>query len=155
MTNWVGSIFGAFTRLSSIGMLTISTRWDVIVVLQSHSSSMCGSTCVPWAPTWAIVPPARNDRLAQRDRGGHADGFDGRIDATAVGQCQDRLPGLAARTVDDCGRAETAGHLEPIVIEIDHDDFAWRMELRGQERGKADRTRADDRDSATGAEPCH
>jgi hypothetical protein len=41
-----------------------------------------------------------------------------------------------------------------IVVEIDHDDLGRRIELRGEQRGEADRPRADDRDRASRLRPC-
>ena len=45
--------------------------------------------------------------------------------------------------------AEALGHLEAIVVEIDHDDLGRRVELRGEQRREPDRPRADDRHGAS------
>ena len=55
---------------------------------------------------------------------------------------------LPSRAVDDRRGAEALGHLEAIVVEIDHDDLGRRIELRGQQRGEPDRPDADDRHGA-------
>jgi hypothetical protein len=53
---------------------------------------------------------------------------------------------LSVLAVDRLRCAETPRHLEPVVIEINHDDLGGRIELRGEKRGEADRTGPDNRD---------
>ena len=55
---------------------------------------------------------------------------------------------LPSRAVDDRRGAEALRHFKAIVVEIDHDDLGRRVELRREQRGEPDRSRADDRHRA-------
>ena len=46
------------------------------------------------------------------------------------------------------GGAEFLGHRQPVVVEIDRDDFGRRVELRGEKRGEPDRPDTHDRHDA-------
>ena len=72
----------------------------------------------------------RDDLLAQLEGCRNADRFDRGIDADAVRETQDRLSGLAVRAVHDARRTERLGDVEPLLIEVDHNDFGRRVELR-------------------------
>ena len=140
--------------LSSIGVLTVSTSRVVMVMLRSHRLSRWRSTFVPCTPILAMVPPGGDDFLAHLERGRNAHRLDGRVDAALAGHLHDRLHGLAVGAVDGRRRAEALGHLEAVVVEIDHDDLGRRIELGGEQRGEADRPRADDRHGAARLQPC-
>jgi hypothetical protein len=43
---------------------------------------------------------------------------------------------------------EPSCDIKPVIIEVDHDDRGWRVELRGQQRGESNRTGADNRHRA-------
>jgi hypothetical protein len=63
----------------------------------------------------------------------------------AVCECLDRLCRLAVRAVDCLGCSERARHCQPIVVEVDHDDLGWRIELCRKQRGQTYRPCADNR----------
>ena len=65
-------------------------------------------------------------------------------------QCHDPLRRLSVRAVHDPCRAEQAGNLQTVVVEIDHHNFGGRVELRGKQNGKANRTGANDRHDVAG-----
>ena len=91
-----------------------------------------------------------NDRLADLEGGRYTDRLDGDIDASAVGQRHHALRGVAVGAVDQRRCAERPGDLQPLVVEIDHEDRRRRIELRGQQHREPDRPGADDRHAVSG-----
>ena len=143
------------TVLSSIGVLTVSTRRVVIVMLRSHSvlqmqvdlgcrARRRSRWCRPArrSPGRARRSPACRPPRSRRRR-------------RAAGQLHDLLRRprrrllLISRVAPNVLR-----HLEPVVVEVDHDDLRRRIELRGQQRREADRAGADDGHRARPAAPC-
>ena len=80
-------------------------------------------------PNVRDMPTRRNNFLASLKRGRNTHG---RIDSSSARQLQYGLRRLAVRAVDRCGRAEAFRCCEPVVIEVDDDDFGWRIELSRQ-----------------------
>src|SRR5450759_3710955 len=72
------------------------------------------------------------------------------VHTMAAGHCLDPLRRLAIRAVDRERRAKTPRDFQPVAVEIDHDDFRRRIELRGEHSGEADRAGADDRHRRAG-----
>ena len=60
-----------------------------------------------------------------------------------------RFGGVAVGAIDCRGGAEPLGHVQAVVIEIDHDDLGRRKELGREQCGEADRPGADDCDRAS------
>ena len=97
-----------------------------------------------------MTPPGATISSQMQERRGDADRLDRRVDADAARQRLDPLGRLAVGAVDRLRRAETPRDLQAVVVEIDHDDFGRRIELRREQRGEADRPRPDDRDARSG-----
>lgn len=93
--------------------------------------------------------PARgNDILANQERSRHANGLYGRIDTASARQFHHGFDSLVSRAIDRLRSTKPLRGLKAIIIEINHNDFGRRIELRGQQRCKTDRSGADDRDRA-------
>lgn len=92
----------------------------------------------------------RDDFLTQLERGGNAHRLNGGIN-TAIGRhLHQSFGSLAVGAVDGAGGAKAFGHLQAVVIKIDHDDLCRGIKLSGKKRGQTDRSGSDDRDSASG-----
>src|SRR5688572_32658497 len=87
------------------------------------------------------------NRLADVEGGRYADRFNRHIDALTCGQIHHALNRTAVSAVDQCGGAKRFGHVQTPVVEVDHHDAGWRVELGRQQGGEPDRARADDRHS--------
>ncbi|MDR7060624.1 hypothetical protein J2X38_002675 [Sphingopyxis sp. BE235] len=90
--------------------------------------------------------PGCDKQLTEFEGGGNADSLDHRVGAARIRHLHQRRRGVARAAVDRAGGAEPARDGEARLVQIDHDDPGGREELRREQRGKADRTRADDRD---------
>ena len=84
--------------------------------------------------------------LAKQEGSGDIDRFDRRIDTFTIGKCFHFVGNFPARAVDRLRSAECFGDLKAFVVDVDHDEFGGRIELRCQQGGEADRFRSDDRD---------
>ena len=73
----------------------------------------------------------RNHRLAGIKRCGNTDGLDRNVYAHTAGQFKNTFNRVFGLDVDDVGRTETCGHLEPIAVAVDHDQLARGIKLRG------------------------
>ena len=65
------------------------------------------------------------------------------------GERHDVIDSRAIRAVDERRRPELFRDPQPVGIEVDHQNRRGRIELRGQQRGQPDRTRAHDRHRVT------
>ena len=99
---------------------------------------------------FATRPPGRISSVASSNVCGHADGFHRHVGAEPVGELHHPLDGVLAAVVDRGVGAEAAGALEAAVGHVDRDDPPRRVQLRGEDRGEADRPGADDRHGVAG-----
>lgn len=68
----------------------------------------------------------------------------------AVGQRHHLLRCSSVRAVDRGRGTKALGDAEAVVVDIDHDDFGWYKELRGEQGCKPDRSGVNDGDTAPG-----
>src|SRR3546814_5770203 len=93
--------------------------------------------------------PARCDEfLAQPEGRRHADRLDRGIDALAFREIANQTHDGITRAVERVRGAEPARDSKAVVVEIDHDDASRRVELRGEQGRKPDRTSTSDRHAA-------
>ena len=92
-------------------------------------------------------PPAgRDDGLADVEGRRNPDRFDGHVGAGARAQLHHLVGGLSIGAVDQSGRAKLLSDREALVVQVDHDDRARRVELCREQHGEPDGSRAHDRD---------
>ena len=113
-------------------------------MLRSHSFSRCRATLTPCTPMLAITPPgamicSQSSKVAGMPTASMAVSTP-RLPVSFI----KRLDRLAVAAVDGLRRAEALGDLQAVVVEVDHDDLARRIELGGQQGGQTDRSGADD-----------
>jgi hypothetical protein len=80
-------------------------------------------------------PAGRDDVLANLKGRRNTNSLDRGIDTLAAGDCPDLFGGFSVRAVDRLCRAEAPCDLNPIYIQIDHDDFGRCIKLRGEQGG--------------------
>ena len=101
------------------------------------------------------VPARTNEVDGELEGLRGADGLDRDVRAKPSGELlDDSQRVLSARVHDDVG-SEPLRRLKPGVDEVDRDDVARAEEACGQDRGEADRSRADDRDDVARPASCH
>src|SRR3546814_7321976 len=97
------------------------------MLISDWSSDVCSSDL-----------PARCDEfLAQPEGRRHADRLDRGIDALAFREIANQTHDGITRAVERVRGAEPARDSKAVVVEIDHDDASRRVELRGEQIGRA------------------
>lgn len=91
----------------------------------------------------AITPPGCDDVLAKLERGGDTNRFNRRIDTLALRQRHHLSRCIFTARLYCLCRTEATCNCEAVLVEVDHDDFGWRVQLRRQQRRQADRPAAD------------
>src|SRR3546814_17683061 len=80
----------------------------------------------------------------------HADRLDRGIDALAIREIANQAHDVFTRAVERMRGAEPARDRKAVVVELNHDDASRRIELRGEQGRKTDRTCAHDRQARSG-----
>jgi hypothetical protein len=144
-----GCSFPDWTVFSSIGVVFVFTSPVVSVMFWIHSFWICRFDALAVHADVGDVAARPHDGLADVERGGDADRLDGDIDAV-LRRCEDLLGDSALCAVDDFGRAELLRQFETRLVDVDHDEPARGVELRGEQRRHPDRAGADDGDVSPG-----
>lgn len=127
--SFAGSTLPDSTTFNSMGNVTESTKRVVCAMLRSHSFSSFSKQVFRDSNVGKSTANA-DDSLTDIKRRRCADSFDYNIYTLAVGELHDGLDRLVVGAIDDCGRAEPPGDGKSVVVEVDHVDRSWQIELR-------------------------
>src|SRR3954468_20510562 len=97
------------------------------------------------------VTAGPDDRRAELERLGHADGLDSDVDAETLRQLHHAGYRVFGAVVDRHVGSELERLLQPGVRDVDRDDASGREEPGGHDRRETDRAGTDDRDGVAGA----